>query len=218
MKGVIFLLISMPFLLPTWIMADETGCQPDISQANHWLTEAQELLDAGDVDSALGKISEARRALQMQEARCRDFAPENAGSSRTNPVQFGQTQSVDLRGVPIQITLLDFVDNANDLVLERNSRNAPPSDGMRYVVVEFNFFCDRPLPDSCEFRKSQYSLVGSRGIVYEQEFGYDREFIDNLEIFGGSEVVISRPFQVGIDETDFVFFNDRGGRVYFATE
>jgi hypothetical protein len=212
------IILFVLFLMPMQITAQDERCQPDLSSVIELLSSAQELLDTGNIDAAVENISEARRVLQLQEALCLDFAPDDAGSSRTNPVPFGQTQSIDLRGEPVQITMLNFTDKANDLVQEMHNRNDPPSDGMRYVVVELNFFCDRLPSESCEFRRSHYKMVGSDGVVHEYSTTYDRGFIDNIEVFGGSEAIISRPFEVGIDETELIFFNDRGDRIFFATE
>lgn len=173
-----------------------------------------------DDNPTLDQVAEARAIIQLQEANCRDYAPDDAGSSRTNPVPFGQRQQVtdddDYEG---SIELIDFLDDAESVVLQVSRSNDPAPTGKKYILVSFHFACERDPDESCEFSRIHFSTVGDKGISYGWDDGRVSGLTDIEEFFGGSEIVAIVGFLVDEDDDNFILFTEYGEpRTFFATE
>jgi hypothetical protein len=183
-------------------------------------------IDLLENNPTLDQVAEARALIQLQESNCRDYAPDDAGSSRTNPVPFGQRQQVVIDDeFDGSIQIVDFLDDAEAYVLEASSSNEPAPDGARFVVIRFAFACERSPDESCEFNLIYFAAVGDKGIVYDysSEDRFDAENIwgigDDQEIFGGSEIEVEVAFLVDEDDDHLLLFNDLSDtRIFFATE
>lgn len=198
--------------------AQDEACEPDLSRATELLGEAQAALGADSLDTALELIAEARSNLELIEASCIDFAAEDAGNSRANPVPVGQRQHFRIfDDVNASIQITGYIDNANGVVDEADQNNHPPDAGRRYIVVEFNFTCEFDPTQFCEFGLIHYSVVGSKGLVYEPD-SYVNGFTGSAELFGGAQIPVRIVFMVDRDDTDFLLFNAYDEAVFFATQ
>jgi hypothetical protein len=197
------------------VRSQEDGCVLDLAEANKLLADAQTAYDTGDIEAALKLVSQAEALLGLTVEHCGTWAPENAGESRANPVPLGQRQSIDEGRASIEIKA--YVPEANDIVMEANSLNDKPTQDQRYIVVEFTYYCELELTESCEYEAGDFSVVGSRGVVYDALVA---GFPLDAEVFGGGQVTVQRAFLVGIDESSFqLFFSTYGGtRVFFAVQ
>jgi hypothetical protein len=128
-----------------------------------------------------------------------------------------------------QITVVDFIPDATQIVLDENPSNEPPDAGFKYVIVRVSA-TNISAGDPASFDAPiVLRLVGSRNVVYDtftrgcgiipEEIGFD---IPN-EVFTGGVVEGNECFQVGADETGLVLFtrfvaSDEGNTRYFAVQ
>jgi hypothetical protein len=203
------------------IAAENDNCSPNLTAAAAALTEAQSALNRNDLTAALKTISEARAALQLIEASCTTQADGDAGNSRTDPVPFGQRQDLTIGDTfdgSVEIT--GYTDNADKLVQQTNDRNDPPETGNRYIVINFDIFCEGDPAKNCHFNPFQFKVVGSKGIAYKTEITNARGFsTDIVDFFGGAQISVTLVYTVDAEETDFVLYSDvRRNPVFFATQ
>lgn len=172
-------------------------------------------MDNDDNKVALRLLVDAEELLSLIVSRCENWASEALGANRANPVPFGQRQSIDSSRASVEV--VDYIPEANDIVMEANSYNDKPTADERYIVVEFTYYCDLAPVDSCEYNGFRWKVVGSRGVVYDD---FASGFPLEEEVFGGGSATVSRAFLVGVDESQFqLFFDYRGdNRVFFALE
>lgn len=131
------------------------------------------------------------------------------GLSKDNPIPRGQSLLVPEGW---QITVVNFIPDATQVVLDENPSNQPPDAGFKYVIVRVSA-TNVSAGDPASFDGPiVLSLVGSRNVVYDtftrscgiipQEIGFDIP----SEVFTGGVVEGNECFQVGADETGFVVF------------
>lgn len=171
----------------------------------------------------LDQVAEARALIQLQEANCRDYAPDDAGSSRTNPVPFGQSQQVEVDEFFGSIQIVEYIDDAQDYVLAANDRNDPAPDGTRYIAFRLRYTCEKPASESCDFIRIYFSVVGNKGVAYDYSSAdnYDiriRDIGEEQEIFGGTTIEVDVAFLVDADDDNFILYTEYGDRVFFASE
>jgi hypothetical protein len=224
-----FLLLILLLIPGVWTFAvDNTqaaSCQLDLSPAVTALQAAQQAIDKGDMDSALHTVGEARNMLQLLEAQCADYAPKNAGNSRTNPVPFGQPQHAKMgKEFSGSIQLIDYIDNAADYVEQAYKRNVPAPEGTRYIVFRLKYACEKPTSESCNFSSIFFKAVGDKGLVYDytSDSKHDVHIVgvgDRQEIFGGTEIEVDLAFLVEAADNNFVLFTEfNDPRVFFASK
>jgi hypothetical protein len=216
---VLTVILSLAFIYPA--SADEKTCKPDIAAANKLLAEAQAAFDKGDTKAALVAVGDARAALQLIEANCASQAGKTAGDTRTNPVPLGRRQKMKI-GTKFtgSIEVIRAVDPANDMVKNADDKNPVPADGQRYVVVEFNFYCEVDPAKSCQFSPDDFAIVGSKGVAYTFQASKSKGFSRDQEVFGGGQTTVTLAYLVDAQETGFVLFNDgkKDKRVFFALQ
>lgn len=204
------------------VIAQDAACSPDLSPLLETLAQVQEAIDGGDDASARDGLAVARAGLALIASECADYAPDSAGDSRTNPVPFGQRQTVTSVDFDGAVEILGFRDGdeAESFILEANNRNEPAPDGKRYITIEFRFICERAASESCEYSPVHFSLVGSRGVAYDYNDDNDvRRITDDGEFFGGGEITVTLVFAVNDDDGDFVLYTEYGRpRTYFAVQ
>ena len=217
MRQLIALALTLISILPA--AAQDAACSPDLSDVSALVEGVQVAIDAGDDEITLNSLAALRSETQLLEATCADYAPENAGDSRTNPVPVGQSQRVQTDAFEGTLTLKNYLDNADELVGQLSASNQQAATGTHYVALLMDLHCDRTPSESCRFDVGAYKLVGSMGFVYEYldnpVFGLDHD----REFFGGSTLDRIAAFQVADEDSDFVLIAGFGDeRVYFATE
>lgn len=198
------------FILPLTATA-QTDCTFDFSKVIPMLQAAQ----------TLDEVVQARVQIQLQEAECTDFNQDHGGDSRTNPVPFGMTADVKADKFDAKIQITGYVDDGEAILLKANNRNDPAPAGKRYILVAFQFACNRWPDESCDYSRVQFSVVGDKGIAYR----YDSADLRNgsvseaQELFGGASITVGVAFLVDDDDSNFVLFTEYGDpRTYFATE
>ncbi len=200
-------------------------CQLDLSSALTAIQTAQQAIDSGDKDTALHTVSEARNILQLLEDKCMNYAPKEAGNSRTNPVPFGQQQHAELGNkFSGSIELVNYIDDAEDYIRQArtDSETDPAPEGTRYIVFRVKYKCEKTTSESCDFSRGYFSTVGDKGLVYDYSSIKSRLIIpigDDKEIFGGAEIEVDIPFLVEVADSNFVLFTDYSSdsRVFFAS-
>lgn len=222
MKWMSLLVVCLLVVVAAPLSAQDAPCAPDLSPIMETLTQVQQASDAGDEASVRDGLAVARAGLALIEGECLDYAPESAGDSRTNPVPFGEQQSVTSIDFDGSIEILNYRegDEAEAFVLEANRRNEPAPEGKQYITIELRFVCERPASESCEYSRIHFSLVGSRGVSYTYEDSNDaRPITEQTEFFGGSEITATVVFAVNEDDGDFVMFTEYGRpRTYFVVQ
>jgi len=213
--GVIVLLVVM--IVST--RAQEDGaCMPDLSGIEAELADALAFVEAGDSEMAMVAVARIRGAAQTIEARCDNSASESAGNSRTNPVPFGQSRHVVFSDYDGTVKVDEYIDDANDLVLEASRSNDEPETGTRYIVITITQSCDLSPDDFCEFSLVDFVIVGSRGIVYDWWSGGVSGLAEPIKFFGDGQITHSLAYLVDENDGDFVLFNQWGDeQVYFST-
>jgi hypothetical protein len=219
-KGFILLTVSLMLGAMAGATIAQNECSFDLTGANEALAVAQASIDASDSEAALSAVSDARAALELQEANCVDYAPEEAGNSRTNPVPFGQRQqaeySNDFMG---SIEMMEYLDDGEDLIMALNRSNDPAPRSKRYVILSFKLFCERDPAESCEYSRVDFSLVGDKGVSYRYDSASIHGLENDAEFFGGAEIIEVVAFLVNSDDDNFVMFTEYGDpRVFFATQ
>jgi hypothetical protein len=228
-RQTVFLLLILLLVPGMWSLAlDNTqggNCQLDLSPAETALKTAQQAIDKGDTDSALRTVGEARNALQLLEAKCADYAPKNAGNSRTNLVPFGQRQHAKMsKEFSGSIQLTNYIDNAADYVQQVSKRNVPAPEGTRYIVFQLKYACEKPTSESCNFSSIFFKAVGDKGLVYDytSDSKHDVHILgvgDRQELFGGTEIEVDLAFLVEAADSNFVLFTEfNDPRVFFASK
>lgn len=213
----LFILLVALFAAP--VLAQDGTCAPDLSTVTAALEQAQQAI--GDADSAavLDALGEARAALATAEGQCLDFAPETAGDSRTNPVPFGQLQHISHDDYDGSIQVLDFLADAEELIMSISSSNDAAPEGKRYVAMAFKFICERPASESCEYSRVDFSLVGDKGVAYDYDAGDIGGLENKAEFFGGAEITVGVAFLVDADDDNFVLYTEYARpRTYFAAQ
>lgn len=222
MKRVASLILLGCLLVAVPVIAQDAACSPNLSPLLETLAQVQVAIDGGDDASARDGLAVARAGLALIASECADYAPDSAGDSRTNPVPFGQRQTVTSVDFDGAIEILGYRDgeDAEAFILETNNRNDPAPEGKQYITVEFRFICERPASESCEYSRIHFSLVGSRGVSYTYDDDNDaRPITDETEFFGGSEITATLVFAVNEDDGDFVMFTEYGRpRTYFTVQ
>jgi hypothetical protein len=212
-------LLSFTALYPA--SADEKTCKPDLVSASKLLTAAQAAFDKGDTKAGIAAVGDARAALQLIEADCTTQAGKTAGDTRTNPVPLGQRQKMKI-GTKFtgSIEVTRSVDPANDMVKNADDKNPVPAENQRYVVVEFNFYCEVDPAKSCQFAPDDFAIVGSKGVAYPFQASQSKGFSRDQEVFGGGQTTVTLAYLVDAQETNFVLFNDgkKDKRVFFALQ
>ena len=126
------------------------------------------------------------------------------GSSRENPVPFGQTGVVADR-MQVVVTAVDF--DAEPVILAENQFNDPaePGNVMVLVTLEVTNVGDAPLD---VFFEPFFYLVGRNALVYEQfdpSCGLVPDELDG-ELFTGGMVTGNVCLQAAADDDELVFF------------
>lgn len=223
MRGIIGLLILMFVValpaLPAAAQQEAEACSPDLSGVATLLEEAQTAIDTGDNEAVLGAISGLRMEMQLVEAQCMNSADRGAGNSRTNPVAAGERQYVEYRDFVGDLEVIEFIEDANEMVSDANMFNQSPEDGKQYIAVTVTQHCDRSPDESCHFSLGDFSVVGRKGVVYTWSDSIVSGLADSKEFFGGGQITSVLAYLVDSDDSDFVLFNSRGdNRVYFAAQ
>lgn len=205
------LLIVVLVLLALPAAAAQDKCTFDFSEIIPMLESAE---TAGDV-------AEARALIELQEAACRDHDPDGTGSSRTNPVAYGDPGIITSSDFDATVQLVGYVDDGEEILLNANDDNDPAPDGKRYVLIAFTYTCDRTPDESCDYSRVDFSIVGDKGIAYDYDTVDLRSgsVSDSQEIFGGGSSTIGVAFLVDEDDDNFVMYTEYGRpRTFFATE
>lgn len=134
--------------------------------------------------------------------------PAGVGLSRENPVPMGQPFLVPEGW---EITILQFIPDATQIVLDENMFNDPPAPGRRYSIVRVrmkNVSAGNPADPDAGFA---LRMVGSQNIGYstfEESCGVIPDDIDwkSDDIFQGGTVEGNLCYQTGVGETDFTIF------------
>ncbi|MGI5836462.1 MAG: hypothetical protein ACOX87_08215 [Chloroflexota bacterium] len=132
------------------------------------------------------------------------------GSSRSNPVPFGQSVTLTQGNKTFEVRVLEVQRDATDLVKEANSLNSPPKDGMAYVAIKMRLSylkgpADKPhkTPSSGSSLFAQSRMWGTEGLVVppQPEFG-------GIDIFPGATVDgWITPMQVPKDAQDEILLS-----------
>ena len=137
-------------------------------------------------------------------------APTMQGLSRDNPVPQGQSLLVPEGW---DVSVVQFISDATEIVLAENQFNDPPEPGMKFAIVRVrmtNVGADDPDDPDAGFA---LRLVGSRNLGYStftNSCGVipdDIRFMTN-DVFRGGTVEGNVCYEVGMDETGFVIFTD----------
>lgn len=218
MKYLIACLFALGLAVP--VAAQEATCDPNIVPLSELIAQADAALTDGDVDAALELLSQAKGVLEVIEASCVEFAEPGSGESRLNPVPFGQRQRHEiLDSVDASIEITSFEDDANERIAEASEYNDPPEPGMKYVVIEFDYYCEFEPDRFCDAGRFDYKIVGANGLVYEPASGISGDFFESTELFGGGQMPIILVYMVAENDTSFVLMNNYDDSpVYWATE
>lgn len=203
------LIILIIFLLPFTVRAQD-DCTFDFSAVIPALQSA----------TTLEQVAQARAAIQLQEAQCRDHTPADRGGVRTNPVAFGMAGHIIGRKYDGTIQLTDYFDDAEIGVFAKSGQNEEAPSGKHYVMIDFILTCDRDPADSCQYSRIDLSLVGDKGVSYPYDSApHLRGFTTEQEVFGGGQADLSVAFLVDDGDDNFVLFTEYGDpRTFFATE
>ena len=147
----------------------------------------------------------------------------SVGSSRDSPVPLAQSL---LLSTGWEITVLDFVPDATQIVLAENQFNDPPETGFRFAMVRVratNVSADDP---ASAFADVTLKMVGSRNVAYDTfdpGCGVIPNELDTFtDVFRGGSIEGNQCFQAGIDETGLVLIGESGfidtERTFFALE
>jgi hypothetical protein len=136
--------------------------------------------------------------------------PAGFGLSRSNPVPMGQPFLVPEGW---EITILEFIADATQIVLDENMFNDPPAPGRRYSIVRVrmkNVSAGNPADPDAGFA---LRMVGSQNIGYStfrESCGVIPDDIDfkSGDIFAGGIIEGNVCYQTAIGETDFTIFTN----------
>lgn len=195
----LFLIVGTFFVLPT--QAQETACNPDLTQVTSLLAEAQASFESGDTAGAVGLMADARDDLALQEAQCLNYAPDTAGDKRTNPVPLGERLKFDLsEDGSASIQIVNYIDNANEF-----AEFFEVAETERLIGIEISYMCESELDATCSVGPfDSFSVVGSQGISYDTKKSNTLPNSEPLSLYGGGQGNYSMAFLVDADDSDFV--------------
>lgn len=188
-------------------------------------TEA-EAIDATATADALAPAATATAEAFSLAATATAEAEQQAavGLSRDNPVPAGQALTVPDGW---EISVVNFIPDATQMVLAENQFNDPPDPGFKYVIVRVRA-TNVSAGDPADFDASfALRLVGSRSVSYDQFTRSCGVIPDELgldvpsEAFTGGTVEGNICFHVGADEAEFVMFTEfflGESTTYFAVQ
>ena len=102
----------------------------------------------------------------------------------------------------LSITVARSIRPADAQVEAENPFNASPRPGNEYVLVDIMVACNASQSDTCHISSFVFSLVGSRGIAYDQKmFVVLSNALPAAEMYGGSTVSGQICFEVDQSET-----------------
>lgn len=199
MKFKIFFVLSILIFRFSLTQAQETICTPDLSQSELLLAQAQAAIDGGDAQGAVSFITDARNILALEVAKCVNYAADAAGDKRTNPVPYGERHAVTLaNGSEASIEFIDFDPQPGaEIGID------PPGDGERYILAQYNFYCEASPDDTCRAESLPFKAIGSESVEYVPRSNKLQSGSGD-KLYGGGQSTRYLVFLVGEDETDFV--------------
>ena len=182
-------------------------------------------IDATATAEALAPVQTATAEALSSAATATAEAEQQAaiGLSRDNPVPAGQAYTIPEGW---EVTVMDFIPDATQMVLAENQFNDPPAAGKKFAMVRLrgtNVSAESPDFDPT----FSFRVVGSLNVPYstfDNSCGVIPGEFENTEAFQGGTVEGSICFEVGADETDFVLFTeflltfDEESRRWFAVQ
>lgn len=213
MRFKIFFLLLILVSVFSFTQAQNSVCTPDLTQARSLLELAQAALESGDKEGAMSLMADARNALILEEANCVNYAADTVGDKRTNPVPFGERKQFELPGDRIaSIELINFESHPD--AIETTGKEA--DIGMRYILVQYTYYCEGSPDDACSVSSLPFSAVGSENIEYQPR-GNNLQDGSGDTLYGGGEITRYLVFLVKEDETDFVVRHSGSSSTFFAT-
>jgi hypothetical protein len=219
------------------VMAQDNDCI-DFHDVDLALTLARTTDIGGDLETTLEHVREAREALETIEAECAssvvqsdgetvasdgNWASNDAGDRRSNPIPFGQRQYVQGQKASLELT---------EFIPLRNGTKVDSLDGGTYYELDENdgyiqvsgvFYCELSEDETCNLNTSGFGAVGISGVVSGIPFAIDEY---SYTVYGGGHVPFTLALGVPEDDTDFILryydlasFGDTGNKeVFFVLE
>ena len=131
--------------------------------------------------------------------------PILAGKSRDNPIPFGEPGVTD---DGLTLSVMDVIEDADQMILEENQYNDPPSDGHQFVMVKIRVKNDGTEVQS--YPSSGLKVVGQSNLEYDSyRCGRIPEAFDGgRNIFEGGELSGNVCFSVESSDVDSLVMYD----------
>lgn len=142
-------------------------------------------------------------------------ATKPIGTVRDNTVPAGT--SVVVSG--LAVTVIGATRPADTIVTTGNMFNKKPEPNMEYVMVDVVTSCNKAASDKCVVASSLFSLVGSAGVVHDNEIFVAgvNGLLESGEMFGGAKKSGKLFFVIGKDEKNLVMiYKQLFSEMYFA--
>ena len=210
------LLATLVFMLLSIVsLTQAQECSPEIDVYIELLNEANQEIENGNVDMAIDILQDVNNRIELAQTSCVTTLTEDS-TNRVSPAPFGT--AVTGNNYTFQMTAYDG--DAAEWLAENDYYTTEVEEGYRYVYVEFDVTCDKPLTESCEiFIGNLIKLVGDSGTTINDDTR--GPFVDTpnshyAEMFGGSTARVATVFEVPIDETGILVWADSSGDLWFA--
>jgi hypothetical protein len=165
--------------------------------------------------------TEAEPAATTGPAPTQTAAQAELGTTRDQPLPMNTT--VDIGG-GMQVTILEVVRPADDIVIAGNMFNDTPVPGAEeYLMVKLQVDCTQSSNEKCNFNHYEFKTVGADGQVHDPASvaGIPEEFEPFAEFFGGASLTGNIAFLAAQGDEAVVLFYDPlifGDPVYLALQ
>lgn len=149
------------------------------------------------------------------------------GNSRTNPVPMGETASID----GWDITVVDTIQDATNIVRDENQFNEPPQEGRQYFIatIEATFTGEGTDEDSSQFWLDvTTNVVDNNSVTYSAMDDYcgviPNSLEDVSEVFEGGTITGNLCWPVDSEQVGSLvmfaepLFSFSGDRTWFALQ
>ena len=134
-----------------------------------------------------------------------DSSPTLAGKSRNTPIPFGETGVTD---DGLTLSVIDVIENAEQMILEENQFNDPPPDGHQFILVKVRVKNDTS--ETQRYSSSGLKVVGQSNVEYDGHgCGVVPDAFDSSRnMFEGGELTGNICFNVESSDVDSLVMYD----------